>query len=448
MPASVLFDNGPAPECVPGAAAGGAPRVQRPVRDQVEFVESDLDSLIPDEHPVRTVWTFVEEADLSELYGAIKALEGGAGRTPIDPRILLALWLYATLRAIGSARELDRLCRAHIEYRWLCGGVSVNYHTLADFRSTSGPVLDQVLSASVARLRAAGLVTMERVAHDGLRVRAHAGSGSFRRKATLERFQQEAEEQVQALKRELRDDPGASSARQKAARLRAAAERRARVQAALQQYPDVHAKKKHDKDEARVSVTDPEARNMHMPDGGTRPAYNVQLGADTGSQIIVGANVLPSGSDHAQLVPAVETIQTQQGVTPNEMLVDGGFAKPADIEQLARAPYACTVYAPPTQYKDKEGRPLEPKQAEGPDITAWRERMKTEQAQAIYRERAATIECVNALARNRGLQQFRVRGLVKVYAVVLLFVLAHNLMRAESLQRERAQQAARSADTG
>jgi transposase len=448
MPEAVLFETGPTLEHAPSAADGGVPRVQVPVRNQVEIVASDLDSLIPDEHQVRAVWEFAEKADLSELYAQIKAVEGGAGRTPIDPRILFALWLYATLRAIGSARELDRLCTAHVEYRWLCGGVSVNYHTLADFRSESGPVLDQVLSDSVAHLQAEGLVPMVRAAHDGVRVRANAGSGSFRRKDTLERLQQEAEEQVQTLKRELHDDPGASSARQKAARTRAAAERLARVQAALQQYADVQAKKKHDKDQARVSVTDPDARKMHMPDGGTRPAYNVQLSADTGSQIIVGASVIQSGSDHAQLVPAVETMQAQQGAAPKEILADGGFAKPADIEKLAQAPYNCTVYAPPTQFKDKDGKPLEPQQTEGPDIKEWRARMQTAQAQAIYRERAATIECVNALARNRGLQQFRVRGLRKVYAVVLLFVLAHNLMRAESLKRERLQQAGVPVNTG
>ena len=196
MADDALFDNGPALTPSPAPPLPGVLRLAKPVRNQVEFVESDLDSLIPDEHQVRTVWTFVEAADLSELYAQIKAVEGRAGRTPIDPRILLALWLYATLRAVGSARELDRLCRAHVAYRWLCGGVWVNYHTLADFRSECGAVLDQLLSASVATLRAAGLVTLERVAHDGVRVRAHAGSGSFRRKATLARFQQEAEEQV------------------------------------------------------------------------------------------------------------------------------------------------------------------------------------------------------------------------------------------------------------
>lgn len=447
MEESTLFSVGPA-KVARSADRESAPRVQVPIRNQVEFFESDLESLVPEEHQVRTVWAYAVAADLGALYDQIKALEGSAGRTPIDPRILLALWLYATLRAVGSARELDRLCTEHVAYRWLCGGVSVNYHTLADFRSESGAVFDHLLTDSVAKLRAAGLVTLDRVAHDGLRVRAHAGTGSFRRKETLERFKQEAEEQVQALKRELHDDPGASSKRQKAARTRAAEERQERVREALKQYPDVHAKKKHDKDQARVSVTDPDARVMKMPNGGFNPAYNVQLSADTGSQIVVGASVIQSGSDHAQLVPAVEKIQAQQGATPKEILTDGGFAKPEDVEKLSQEPFECRVYAPPTEFKDKEGNVHAPPEDEGPAVKAWRARMKTPEAQTIYKERAATIECVNALARNRGMQQFRVCGQQKVYAVVLLLVLAHNLMRAESLKKEVAERAVAKTDTG
>jgi transposase len=181
-------------------------------------------------------------------------LEGGAGRTAIDPRILLALWLYATLDGVGSARALAQLCADHIVYRWLCGGVSVNYHTLSDFRSNSQNELDELLTDSVARLRAAGAVTLARVALDGTRVRASAGSGSFRRLKTLERFRAEAQARVAALRKELEADPSACSKRQQAARERAARERAARVAEALRQYPEVQAKKKHDKEEARVSV--------------------------------------------------------------------------------------------------------------------------------------------------------------------------------------------------
>ncbi len=409
-------------------AEGGVPRLERPVRNQIEMRSSDLESLIADEHQVRNVWDYVEQVDLSALYAQIRAVEGRAGRAAIDPKILLALWLYATLEGIGSARTLAKLCADHLVYQWICGGVSVNYHTLADFRSEAGELLDRLLTESVARLRSAGLVTLKRVAHDGMRVRANAGSGSFRREKRLAQFRAEAAEQVQALRKELEEEPEASELRRKAARARAARERQARVAEALRQYPEVKAKKKHDKEETRVSITDPDARTMHMPDGGFRPAYNVQLTTDTASQAIVAADVIQSGSDHGQLPAAVQQIQKRYAVTPREVLTDGGFAKAEDVEQLGQALPPCTVYAPPPELKTHDGKVIPPSADESAEVRAWRARMKTAEAKQIYKERAATIECVNAQARNRGLQQFPVRGLKKVRTVVLLFALAHNLL--------------------
>ena len=414
----------------------GTPRVQLPVRNQIEFVQCDLDSLISFDHQARVVWTFVERTDISKLHEHILAFEGGAGRSPIDPRVLLALWIYATLQGVGSARQLDSLCSGHAPYRWLCGGIPVNYHTLSDFRSGSAAQFERVLIESIAALRSVKMVTMERVAHDGVRVRASAGTGSFRSKETLDVFHREAEEQVQALRQELLDDPTAGSKRQQAARTRAAAERLEGIKKALEQYPDVEAKKKDKKKKARVSITDPDARVMKMPNGGFNPAYNVQFSADTGSQIIVGVSVSQSGSDHALLVPAVEQIKAHSGCVPKETLADGGFGRPESIETLAQPPYESTVYSPPTEYKDKDGKVKEPKKDESAEKKEWRERMKTDDAKKIYRERASTIECVNALARNRGLQQFRVRGLERVRAVVLLFALAHNVARTMSLMKK------------
>lgn len=405
------------------------PRVQHPVRNQLEFISGDLDSLLPDEHQARTVWSYVEQVDLTSQYDAIRAIEGGVGRPPIAPEILLALWLYATLDGVGSARTLDKLCTEHVAYRWLCGGVSVNYHTLADFRARSGALLDELLTDSVARLRTAGAVTLNRVALDGVRVRASAGRGSFKRVEKLEQFREEADRQVQALKQELEADPAVCDQRRKAARIRATRERQERVAAALQVYPQVKAERKHDKEKARVSTTDADVRIMHMADGGFRPAYNVQFTTDTGSQVIVGAQVISNGSDGGQLQPAVQQVQARYGVTPQEALVDGGYAKREDIEQLAAAQPPCTVYAPPPELKTHDGREVQPPTDESAAVKEWRERMKTETAQQIYKERASTAECVNAQARNRGLQQFVVRGLGKVRNVVLLFALAHNLVR-------------------
>jgi transposase len=415
-----------------------APRFKQALRNQVEYLISDLDSLVALDHEVRTIWGFVEKADLSELYAKIKALEGHVGRSPIDPRILLALWLYATLDGIGSARALEKLCEESLPYRWMCGGVAVNYHTLSDFRADSGAVLDELLIDHVSALRAAGVVSLNRVSHDGVRVRASAGSGSFRRKDTLGRFMQEARAQVETLRTELEQDPGRSDACRKAARQRAAREREARVADALRQYDDVKKKKKHDKDEARVSTTDPDARKMRMADGGTRPAYNVQFSTDTATQIVVSVDVINGGSDFDQLVPAVQRIQKQHGKTPQEMLVDGGFAKREAIEEVAGAPFNCTVYAPLPKPTTKAQTLERPFKTETPRVTEWRERMATQAAKEIYKERASTVECVNAQARNRGLQQFRVRGRPKVKAVALMFALVHNIVRTKCLLKKAA----------
>ena len=230
----------------PGPPLVGKPRFQAAVRNQVCFRSATLDDLVPPEHPVRVIWDYALQADLSALYQRIKAVEGHSGRPPIDPRILFALWLYATTRGVGSARLLDELCREKIDYQWLCGEVSVNYHTLADFRREHAELLDELLTQSVAVLMAEGLVDLERVAQDGMRVRASAGASSFRRKPTLEEALAEARAQVEALRQEQEDDPKAGNERQKQARRRAAQERLARIEAALERLPELEAKKKPD----------------------------------------------------------------------------------------------------------------------------------------------------------------------------------------------------------
>ena len=258
----------------------------------------------------------------------------------------MALWLYATLEGAGSARALARLCERHDAYRWICGGVSVNYHSLADFRVEHGGLLDDLLTQSAASLMAEEVVDMQRVSQDGVRVRASAGAASFRRKKTLEQCMKEAEEQVEALRKELDEDPGATSRRQKGARERAADERKKRVTKALAHIPEVETKKKaKDKLKARVSTTDPEARVMKMADGGFRPAYNGQFAVDTKTQVLVGVDVSNSGSDQDKMPPMVEQLEKRYGKLPDEILVDGGFASHHAIEEVSKGEKGCTVYS-------------------------------------------------------------------------------------------------------
>lgn len=411
------------------------PRLRCVDREQV-LPPMRLEDLLDTDHQARVVWLFVQGLDLTPLYDTIRSVEGGPGRPATDPRILTALWLYATLEGVGSARALDYLCEEHHAFQWLRGGVSVNYHTLSDFRVEHLDYLDDLLTHSVAVLREQGLVDLNRVAQDGMRVRASAGAASFRRRPTLEECLQEAGEQVQRLKAELDDDPGAGQRRQQAAQQRAARERQQRVAAALGRLPELEAKKKpDDKAKARASTTDPEATVMKMGDGGFRPAYNFQYSTDTESQIIVGVEVTTSGSDQGQLAPMDEQIEQRHGHRPEESLVDGGFASHGDIDAVAAK--GGVVYAPVPAPKDAKRDRYAALAGDSPAVAAWRVRMGTAAAKEIYKERAASAECVNALARNRGLRQLTVRGRLKAKAVALWYAVAHNLMRAVSLRAAR-----------
>jgi len=420
----------------------GEARLRRPVRNQVEMIARDLDSMIGENHSVRSIWEFLDRLDLSAFYHSIRAVLDRPGRPASDPQVLLALWVYATVEGIGSARHLARLCEEHDAYRWLRGGVPVDYHLLADFRVKHQEVLDELLTQVLAVLLKAEVVQLKRVAQDGMRVRASAGQASFRRERSLEQCLEEAREQVERVAQVgEHPDPGVSQ-RERAARERAARERQERVEEALQQLPEVKAAKERQArhagkvrsanlQEPRVSTTDPAARKMKMSDGGFRPGYNVQLATDTESQVIVGLSVSNRGTDQGEALGVEEQVAQRTGKHPGAYLIDGGFVDLKDIEALERR--EVKVYAPPKENGGREVR-YQCGAAGTQEVVAWRERMETEEAKAIYKERAATSECVNALMRARyGLGQFRVRGLPKVFCVILLLVLTHNLLRWMSL---------------
>src|SRR4051812_19206960 len=328
QPTLFEIDGDPTAAAPPVSPDRGTPRLRTANREQIVFRAGPLDAIIPDDHPARLVWAYVEGLDLAPLYQRIRAVERGPGRAPIDPKILMTLWLYATIEGIGSARHLDELCREHTAFQWIAGDVSTNYHTLADFRTDHVDLLDDLLTQSVATLMAEGLVELNRVAQDGMRVRASAGAASFRRRPTLEEALAQAQEQVDALRDEVEEDPAATDRRQKAARQRVARERAERVKAALERLPELEAKKKPDqRDKARCSTTDADATVMKMADGGFRPAYNFQFATDTATQVITGVAVETTGSDMGQLEPMVDQVKGRSEKVPPEWLVDGGFAQ-------------------------------------------------------------------------------------------------------------------------
>ena len=460
---SPLFDPHDLPEPLTPAQAAqsmplGRPRLRIPQRDQVEFRWASLDQLLEPDHPVRTVWAAVCALDLSAWLREVKAVEGHVGRDATDPRLLVALWVYATLKGIAFARELDRLCRPDgcLPFQWLCGGVTVNYSMLAQFRSQGGEKWDDLLTHIVATLVDADLVRMERVAQDGMKVRANAGKSSFHRHQSLEEALEAARQQIEALKKLAEEENSQSESEsrkrtkaQRGAQERAARERQQRIDEAmcqceaLQRQREVRAQQgKYQAQQARASTTDPEARNMTMADGGTRPAYNVQFTTDTATGVIVGVEVNNAGTDGSQLAPMLDQLEQRYEQVPDEALVDGGFATIETIEQADAQ--GCTVYAPLKNEKKQQEQGKDPyarKPGDSDAVANWRSRMGTEAAKLIYRLRAQTAEWVNAQCRNRGLWQMPVRGQPRCRIIALMYAIAHNLVVAERLRAEVAPQA-------
>lgn len=415
-------------------------RLVRPVRNQAEWTPRTLDSFLAEDHPARVAWAFLERLDLSGFYASIKAVADRPGRPATDPRVLLALWVYATVQGVGKARELARLCEEHDAYRWIRGGVPVDYHLLSDFRGAHQAALDKLLTQIVAAMMAEGLVDLAEVAQDGVRVRASAGASSFRGQEALARSLAAAKARVKQLAEE-RDHPDPQvSARRRAARERVAREREERVQAAINLLPELEKIKERQRKkrgkagervgEARASTTDPDARIMRMGNGGYRPASNGQLATDCASQVIVGVGVVTAGADQGQALPMEAQVAKRTGRHPKRYLIDGGYVDRDDITTLEKQ--GTQVYAPlPPARGSKSGKePSDPHQGDSAEVLAWRKRMATDDARDIYKDRAATAECVNAHLRTRyGLYQFPVRGAAKILTVLLLIAVTHNLFR-------------------
>jgi transposase len=417
---------------VPKAAASieGDPRVKAANRKQAVFRPEILDEVIPADHRVRGIWALADKLNLDGFYATIQSRGAQAGRPATDPKILIVLWLYATSENVGSARQLARLCERDDVYRWICGGVEMNHHTLSDFRVAHGERLDDMLTQLLSLFMREGMLTLQRVAQDGMRVRASAGAASFRSKEGLDRCIEAARQRVASTKQMLDqpDDP-TRDARREAAKKRAAEERLARVEKALKALPEIQEAKRtvEAREKARASTTDSEARVMKMADGGFRPAFNVQLATDADCRVIVGCDVTNVGNDMGQMPPMIAQIEHRTGKAPVSYLVDGGFAKHEAIDAVTQRGVQVLAPVPATRKADAD--PHVPKITDSAAVAEWRTRMATPQAKEAYRARAATAETVNADLRvKRGLDRLLVRGIDKVKAITLWSVLAYNML--------------------
>jgi transposase len=411
----------------------GRARLREPVRDEVRLQVFDLDGLIDEAHPARVIWAYASKVDMSGFLAGVRSREGTAGMAQTSPHLLLALWLYATTEGIGSARALARACESVSAYRWLCGEVSVNHRILSEFRTGQAGRIEQLLCEHVASLLAAGVIDLDEVAQDGVRIRASAGAASFRRRPTLEAALGKAKALLERLSRQDDDDPGSGR------RERAARERARRVEQALanldaieqqrQRLGQKNAKQVQRQKAPRASTSDPEARIMKMADGGFRPAYNVQFASLPSNGVVLAVACTMAGSDRGLAEPMAQRLETTYGRRPARHLVDGGYISAEDITAAEAA--GTDFYCPLAKNKSAKA-PEQPRSADKPPIARWRAKMASQTGKDIYKRRSI-CELVHAKLRNRGADRLHLRGRAKVETWMRWFALAANILTAQRL---------------
>jgi transposase len=472
-------------------------RLKEVNRNQLLMRTVDVERLIEEDHPARAIWEFVGQLDLSRYTEQVKSVSGGAGRPAFSPQLLVSLWVYSYSRMVSSARAIERLCEYDPAYQWLTGMESISAHTLSDFRVVHADALRELFTETLALLSEKGLISLGRVMLDGTKVRANASSSGFRRKGRVEAYLEQAREVVETLESQPEEE---LSRQMRGARERARRERKERLESALKEFEKLKAAKS---SVDRVSTSDPEARVMKQPEGGSAPSYNVQVTTDASHSLIVDIDVTQSGADYHQLKPAMERFEQTLERSPEQVVVDGGYISSDNIVGMAnrgielvgpeprsksaeanrRKSYkhrgvspeyeaskfvfdeATKTYVCPQgkrlrydakyeshgtmhyRYKASEqdcqtcpakamccprtrrGRSVERLESL-PEISAFRKKMQTEEAKAIYRTRSQVAEFPNLWIKAKlGLRQFSVRGVAKVRSESLWAALTYNIQQ-------------------
>jgi transposase len=471
------------------------PRLKEVNRNQLLMRSVDVEKLIEPDHPARGIWALVERLDMKPFEQSIKAVEGHAGQSSLDPRVLVALWVYANSEGVGSARELSRMCEYEPGCQWITGMSGINYHTLADFRVDHGQALNECFIQVLGVLSADGLVELKQIMQDGTKVKANAAAGTFRREQRLQEHLELARQQVEQL-----SDPNSEELSQRAAkaRQRSVREKKERLELALKELEKLRKEKApKDRDDARVSTSDPEARKMKQNDGGYAASYNLQLSTDAAHGIIVAVGVTQDRHDGDQLIPAIEEIQHNTGRLPEQVVADGAYTKNTNIDAMEdkgievigpvgedQTTKSCerrgvsrefypdafeydattdTYHCPAgktlrlNECRQRNGRTEYNYQADPIDcqacpflkqccpkthsrwlsriqnseaVQAFREKMRTEAAQQIYKRRKQIAEFPNAWIKDKlGLRKFRLRGLVKVRTETIWACLTYNIQQ-------------------
>lgn len=314
------------------SAASPAPLIKAVNRAQMCFRTVDVERLVDADHPARLLWEIIGKLDLSRYYAGVKSNEEAGGRPPWSPQLLITMWVYAYSVGIGAAREIERRCGYDPAFWWLTGMEKVNHHSLSDFRLEKKEELDELFAQVLGAASAEGFISLEQVTLDGTKIKANASQKSFHREKTLREHLEKARQVVKQLEEE-----GEAEEKRRAAAEAKAREKVERLEQALEELKELGQEKttEEEKQETRVSSSDPEARVMKQSEGGFAPSYNVQITADTQHGLIVDVEVTQAGNDFQQLIPAVERVQERFGKAPGQVLVDSGYISRDNVEKIA-----------------------------------------------------------------------------------------------------------------
>ena len=420
-------------------------KTKNPIRNQVEFQISSLDSLVPTNHKVRNVWEFVASMDCKPCFQNLKSFKGSDGRSSTSPLVLLALWIYSIMDGNLSARKLETLCKEHIAYKWIAGGVPINRTTLSEFRTLNPLIFEDLLTNTIAVMLQVGLINDTDFAQDGTKIKANAGYNSYRKEKTLELTKQNIKTYIAELKADYENSYDKSKQNRK---LRIAKERLERVEDALkilESEKEVRIENgnnngsppsQEDLDAMRASKTDPRARKMKMGDGGYRLAYNIQLATGMTSRVIFGVDVvttLDQGTSPYMMARVHNRLKTLGMVPPKSWIADAAYSAKHDVEMSEKTFPNCLYYAPPKTRKNID--PKKHLKRDSKAIKKWRDLIGTAQVKILYKLRCSTAEFSNAQMKKRGFRELMVRGIEKVKSSTILNAIVQNIERFFSLSK-------------
>ncbi len=390
-----------------------------PNRQQLKFMQIDLEKLIPEDHPVRFFWRVCEGLEMRSLYEDYKIKEWSAGRPANDPKVILCLWVYGIREGINSTRELAEACKSRADFMWLCGQITPEYRSLAYFRTGHNKAIEKAFCELTVALKKVGLIKMKDFYQDGSKIRANVSVKTFKKRDKLE---EELEEAKRAYEEFVRGEVEGEKKRKKIERKIKEIEEAIKMVNKIEEKRKKLGKKDREKyppQEARASEVDSECQFMKIDNRG-EPGYNAQIVVDGESELIVGKGVSNNATDVNELIPMIEGLKENLKIEKIEgkYCSDSGYYSNENIEEAKKLRVENLIMPVYEETKNKEAEEV-------------KKRAESKEGKEALKKRKSIIERIIGLIKENVFKfnRFRLRGLLKVNCEWTLVCIAYNVYR-------------------